>query len=218
MRMPLPRWFVISMLAAGVTMLAASTYVENRFLPLLNAHPIWANLLSGVVAFCFGVPAVSVVIGQLSDYRVEQRYNESIRETAKDLAAQLRWGISRLEHFESVDRTRDWKRPHDLWRISVDLLTSASSGKRFGYISVPSIVLALVQWLEQGVAGCGWDPGSPVERLFRETEQVVLQARTVYESASCLRAVMACHNLAQRINDHWGTSYLVQPPDELHIR
>jgi hypothetical protein len=75
----LPRKIVAILIALGVTLLLISSYLEGHDLDVLQGHPIWANLLSGAIGFCFGLPVLSVLIG-----RALERSRASVE--AKDLA------------------------------------------------------------------------------------------------------------------------------------
>ena len=64
----IPGSLVAFLVAGGAGLLATAVYLERNHLGFLLAHPILANLISGLIGFCFGVVALSVVLGRLVSY------------------------------------------------------------------------------------------------------------------------------------------------------
>lgn len=65
MSVKMPGWLLVTLLGSGSVLLGMGLYLEFWQIEVLQAHPIVVNLLSGAIGFCFGIPAISGVIGQV---------------------------------------------------------------------------------------------------------------------------------------------------------
>jgi len=72
----LPRKLVICLAVLGVLFLVVSIWLEDRHLDYLQAHPIMVNLMSGLVAFCFGILTVAAGFNWVVER--EQRVEASV--------------------------------------------------------------------------------------------------------------------------------------------
>ncbi|GIG63482.1 hypothetical protein Lfu02_78540 [Longispora fulva] len=86
----LPRSVVVTLLLTGMLLLGVSTWLELEHLDLLSSHPIYVNLLSGAVGFCFGVLALSAVLTRIVERTRQYEANKLLGAGLLHLAQQLR--------------------------------------------------------------------------------------------------------------------------------
>jgi hypothetical protein len=148
----LPKKLLVGVAIVGVLLFAASFWLEAEYLAVLQNHPIMVNLMSGLVAFCFGVLTIGAGFNWLVAMQERRRNIALVEHVMSDpLNAILQLPVSVSGISPSLRAMMETIPVTDVWAI-------LRQGDQFTYVDpeagdryeIGSWLQLIVTWLDHG--------------------------------------------------------------------